>query len=232
MTSHAAHGTRGRPWPVLSWAPGYQRRWLRFDLIAGLTVCAILVPEGDGLRAARRRAPRVRVLRGPDRAARLRAVGQLAAAGGGGLIGRGHHVGGDHLRSRAGSQFRVHSRDRGPGDPGRPAVDRGRRLQARARRPVLLGVRADRLCQPRSSCSWDPSQCRPPSTSRRRSSRSSVRFPRAPRCPAWGWMPCRNSCIRVARAGACAELGGCFEWFCGAALRPYHGPAVVAFTGR
>jgi len=33
-------------WPVLSWVPGYQRTWLRFDLIGGLTVCAILVPEG------------------------------------------------------------------------------------------------------------------------------------------------------------------------------------------
>ena len=36
----------GRTWPILSWAPGYQRSWLRFDIIAGLTVCAILVPEG------------------------------------------------------------------------------------------------------------------------------------------------------------------------------------------
>jgi SulP family sulfate permease len=36
----------GRPWPVLAWLPGYQRSWLRFDVIAGLTVCAILVPEG------------------------------------------------------------------------------------------------------------------------------------------------------------------------------------------
>ncbi|MGZ6638258.1 MAG: SulP family inorganic anion transporter [Solirubrobacteraceae bacterium] len=33
-------------WPILSWLPGYQRSWLRFDIIAGLTVCAILVPEG------------------------------------------------------------------------------------------------------------------------------------------------------------------------------------------
>jgi sulfate permease, SulP family len=33
-------------WPILSWVPGYQRGWLRFDIIAGLTVCAILVPEG------------------------------------------------------------------------------------------------------------------------------------------------------------------------------------------
>jgi sulfate permease, SulP family len=35
-----------RQWPILSWLPGYQRSWLRFDLIGGLTVCAILVPEG------------------------------------------------------------------------------------------------------------------------------------------------------------------------------------------
>ena len=46
MTSHMAKQTRGRTWPILSWAPGYQRSWLRFDIIAGLTVCAILVPEG------------------------------------------------------------------------------------------------------------------------------------------------------------------------------------------
>ena len=40
-------GTRAtRRWPVLGWVPGYQRGWLRTDLIAGLTVCAILVPEG------------------------------------------------------------------------------------------------------------------------------------------------------------------------------------------
>ena len=35
-----------RPWPVFAWLQGYQRGWLRLDLIAGLTVCAILVPEG------------------------------------------------------------------------------------------------------------------------------------------------------------------------------------------
>jgi SulP family sulfate permease len=36
----------GRSWPILSWVPGYQRGWLQPDVIAGLTVCAILVPEG------------------------------------------------------------------------------------------------------------------------------------------------------------------------------------------
>jgi sulfate permease, SulP family len=38
--------TAARPWPVLAWVPGYQRGWLPFDIVAGLTVCAILVPEG------------------------------------------------------------------------------------------------------------------------------------------------------------------------------------------
>jgi high affinity sulfate transporter 1 len=46
MTNHEAQRAKGRAWPVLSWVPGYQRSWLRFDVIAGLTVCAILVPEG------------------------------------------------------------------------------------------------------------------------------------------------------------------------------------------
>jgi sulfate permease, SulP family len=31
---------------VLAWVPGYRRAWLTTDLFAGLTVCAILVPEG------------------------------------------------------------------------------------------------------------------------------------------------------------------------------------------
>ncbi len=32
--------------PILDWLPRYQRSWLRMDLIAGLTVMAILIPEG------------------------------------------------------------------------------------------------------------------------------------------------------------------------------------------
>ena len=46
MTKHEAQRATGRAWPILAWLPGYQRSWLRLDLIAGLTVCAILVPEG------------------------------------------------------------------------------------------------------------------------------------------------------------------------------------------
>ncbi len=32
--------------PITSWLPGYQRNWLRSDLIAGITIMALLVPEG------------------------------------------------------------------------------------------------------------------------------------------------------------------------------------------
>jgi sulfate permease, SulP family len=46
MAHRATTGSTPRAWPVFSWLPGYQRSWLRPDVIAGLTVCAILVPEG------------------------------------------------------------------------------------------------------------------------------------------------------------------------------------------
>ena len=46
MTHHMAQRAMKRTRPVLAWVPGYQRGWLRFDIVAGLTVCAILVPEG------------------------------------------------------------------------------------------------------------------------------------------------------------------------------------------
>lgn len=32
--------------PILEWLPKYQKSWLRFDVIAGFTVLALLVPEG------------------------------------------------------------------------------------------------------------------------------------------------------------------------------------------
>jgi SulP family sulfate permease len=46
MSRPTAAPTDRRPWPLFSWGQGYQKRWLPFDVIAGLTVCAILVPEG------------------------------------------------------------------------------------------------------------------------------------------------------------------------------------------
>jgi SulP family sulfate permease len=32
--------------PILAWLPSYQRAWLRADIVAGITVVALLVPEG------------------------------------------------------------------------------------------------------------------------------------------------------------------------------------------
>jgi sulfate permease, SulP family len=46
MAAYGSRGTTRRPWPIFAWLQGYQKSWLRFDVIAGLTVCAILVPEG------------------------------------------------------------------------------------------------------------------------------------------------------------------------------------------
>jgi len=34
--------------PILQWAPKYERKWLRLDLIAGLTVAALVVPKSLG----------------------------------------------------------------------------------------------------------------------------------------------------------------------------------------
>ena len=44
-TSASAHRSV-RYLPILGWLPHYQRQWLRGDVIAGLTVLALLIPEG------------------------------------------------------------------------------------------------------------------------------------------------------------------------------------------
>jgi SulP family sulfate permease len=46
MTGSPSQQTTPRAWPILSWVPGYRRGWFPLDVVAGLTVCAILVPEG------------------------------------------------------------------------------------------------------------------------------------------------------------------------------------------
>ena len=79
-----------------------------------------------GLRGAGRRAPGVRVLRSPGRAARLRGAGQLPPTGGGGVLCHRHHVGGHHLRAGHRGQCRVHRPDRRACHPGGPDLHRGR----------------------------------------------------------------------------------------------------------
>ena len=31
--------------PIASWLPGYESGWLRFDLLAGLTAAAVVIPQ-------------------------------------------------------------------------------------------------------------------------------------------------------------------------------------------
>lgn len=48
--SATAEDARGlaRVLPFMRWAPSYQRQWLRPDLVAGLTVAALVVPKSLG----------------------------------------------------------------------------------------------------------------------------------------------------------------------------------------
>ena len=46
MTGSRRTRATSKSWPIFAWLQGYQASWLPFDVIAGLTVCAILVPEG------------------------------------------------------------------------------------------------------------------------------------------------------------------------------------------
>ena len=40
------NGPVHRTWlPILNWLPGYQRKWLRFDILAGLTAAAVVIPQ-------------------------------------------------------------------------------------------------------------------------------------------------------------------------------------------
>ena len=53
ITSPGTHQAPPTGWlsrhvPITSWAPNYERRWLRPDLIAGLTVAALVVPKNLG----------------------------------------------------------------------------------------------------------------------------------------------------------------------------------------
>jgi SulP family sulfate permease len=44
----STHGGMARLLPIVQWAPKYERTWLRPDLIAGLTVAALVIPKSLG----------------------------------------------------------------------------------------------------------------------------------------------------------------------------------------
>ena len=43
--------------PVLDWIPGYRRDWLLPDVLAGLALWAVMVPEGMAYAGIERRSP-------------------------------------------------------------------------------------------------------------------------------------------------------------------------------
>src|SRR5512138_3882460 len=46
ITQNPSRPTKNRILPIMNWLPGYERAWLRGDILAGLTVLALLIPEG------------------------------------------------------------------------------------------------------------------------------------------------------------------------------------------
>ena len=74
--------------PVFTWARGYDRSWLRGDVVAGLTVWAVLVPEALAYATIAGVSPVVGLYAAPGGADLLRRVRQLAPS-------RDRPVGGD-----------------------------------------------------------------------------------------------------------------------------------------
>jgi MFS superfamily sulfate permease-like transporter len=54
-------------WPVFRSLRGYQRSWLRGDVVAGLTVWAVLVPEAPAYASIAGVSPVVGLYAGPGR---------------------------------------------------------------------------------------------------------------------------------------------------------------------
>ena len=46
ITRSPNQASKNRILPILNWLPSYERAWLRGDILAGLTVLALLIPEG------------------------------------------------------------------------------------------------------------------------------------------------------------------------------------------
>ena len=83
MTTEQSRPTQRKPnrlarlIPLLQWAPQYERRWLRPDLIAGLTGTALVVPKALGYAGIARRSDRIRSLRSSRRRDTVRALWDL-----------------------------------------------------------------------------------------------------------------------------------------------------------
>ncbi|MEZ4609144.1 MAG: SulP family inorganic anion transporter [Caldilineaceae bacterium] len=98
--NHQSNPGRRTVLPILEWLPHYDRTWLRGDIIAGLTVMALLVPEGMAYPELAGMPPQT-AFRGPRRACALRDVRLVAPVGGGGVIGHCGDVGIDCGRTGA-----------------------------------------------------------------------------------------------------------------------------------
>ena len=87
--------------PILAWLPKYNRSWLRPDLIAGITVVALLVPEGMAYAELAGMPPQTIFYAAPAALLLYAIFRHVPPVGGRGLVGAGGHVLLDHIRSGA-----------------------------------------------------------------------------------------------------------------------------------
>lgn len=130
--------------PVLTWLPGYQRSWLRTDLLAGLTVSAILVPEGMAYAQLAGEGPEAAFYAAPI-GLLPRGVGQFTPTRRGRVVSDRDHLGGDHRAARPAGHRRLRRPHRRTGPAGRAHLGPRRAAAARPDRLVLLDLRAARF---------------------------------------------------------------------------------------
>ena len=143
MTAAVAHHRR-RPLLFGSLA-GYRRRWLRSDLIAGLTVWAVLVPESLAYASIAGVSPVVGLYAAPPALRALRRLRQLPPSRGRADVGDGRAVrrGGRRPDHRwPGRRARLHQC---AGDHDRPLRRRSRAAAARVPRQLHLRAGAQGL---------------------------------------------------------------------------------------
>ena len=78
--------------PILTWLPQYQSAWLRTDLIAGLTIVALLVPEGMAYAQIAGVPPETAFYAAPIGLLLFADLRHIAPVGGGRLRGYRHDV--------------------------------------------------------------------------------------------------------------------------------------------